>query len=408
MDRNGHEDSSTVDNDPFDFVSQICITKEKRIMKTVYPKVEHGIVNRVQGSVFSYHGWGTLARDEQGTLYAVASGFRVGHICPFGKTCMYISKTEGRTWSPPIVINDTYLDDRDVGILYMGNGRMLVSWFTHSTYEYTHNERWQARIRREAEPPAYDATVGLINGYQHLPEQETLAGSYIRVSEDYGMTWGETIYLPITAPHGPTLCRDGSLIYLGIETYHENRKQCRALAGGNENASLYRSRDGGYTWTPESNIKAPAWFTKNQHLDEPHVLELPNGNILGAFRIEGEKPFTLGLCLSEDGGRTWGEVYPTGVSGSPPHLMMHSSGALICSFGRREAPCGERAIVSYDLGKTWEEEYVLDTAWDENDGDLGYPATVELDDGSLITIYYQKYENDAKCSILYTKWKLER
>lgn len=377
-------------------------------MKTLYPKTEHGIVNRMQGSIFNYQAWGSIAKDEEGTLYVVASGFRAAHICPFGKTVMYISKNEGKTWSPPIVINDTYMDDRDAGILYMGNGRMLVTWFTHSAHEY--NNRWKEHITGHilrTEPEAYDATVGMLKGYGHLPEEETIAGSYIRVSEDYGMTWSDTIYIPVTAPHGPTMCKDGSLIYLGIETYETDRKHCRELTGGNENASLYRSRNGGYTWVLESKIEAPDWFTEKQCLDEPHVLEMPNGDILGAFRIEGETPFTIALCRSQDGGKTWSEVYPTGVSGSPPHLMLHSSGALICAYGRREVPCGERAMVSYDYGKTWTEEYILHNAKNEKDGDLGYPATVELSDGSLMTIYYQKYEDDKKCSMLYTKWRVE-
>ena len=374
-------------------------------MRTVYPATEHGIVNRVQGSIFGYQGWGSIARDENGTLYTVASGFRVSHICPFGKTIMYVSKNDGKTWSPPIVINDTFMDDRDAGILYMGNGRMLVTWFTHSAYEYNH--RWKDAIGRLAGEDAYAATIGMLEGYSHLQEAETVAGSYIRVSEDYGMTWGEIIYIPITAPHGPTMCKDGSLIYLGIETYETDRVHTRKLSGGNENASLYRSRDGGYTWTLESRISAPAWFNEKQNLDEPHVLELPDGRILGAFRVKGVNPFTIAFCVSEDGGKTWGEVYPTGISGSPPHLMLHSSGALICSYGRREVPCGERAMVSYDLGRTWEEDYVLHIPKNEQDWDLGYPATVELDDGSLMTIYYQKYEDDKKCSMLYTKWKLE-
>lgn len=375
-------------------------------MRTICAAAEHGIVNRAQGSIFAYQGWGTVARDEEGTLYAVASGFRISHICPFGKTVMYISRNNGKTWSPPIVINDTYMDDRDAGILYMGNGRMLVTWFTHSAYEYNH--RWKDAICSMAGPEACDAVAGMLKGYSQLPENETVAGSYIRVSEDYGMTWSETIRLPITAPHGPTMCRDGSLIYLGIETYEADRIHCRDLTGGNENASLYRSRDGGYTWTLESKIAAPAWLSEKQFLDEPHVLELPDGRLLAAFRIEGENPFSIGFCLSEDGGKTWGEVYPTGVSGSPPHLMLHSSGALICSYGRREVPCGERAMVSYDFGKTWAEDYVLHNAWNERDFDLGYPSTVELEDGSLMTVYYQKHEDDQKCSILYTKWRLEQ
>ena len=374
-------------------------------MRTVYPNAEHGVVNRVQGSNFGYQAWGTVARDEEGTLYAVASGFRLSHICPFGKTVMYISKNNGKTWSPPIVINDTWLDDRDAGILYMGGGRMLVSWFTHSTWNY--RNRYRDFIIHNAGKSAVNMAAGALEDYEALPAEEQLAGSYVRISEDYGMTWSEKVYLPITAPHGPTLCRDGSLMYLGIETYEADRIRFRELTGGNEKATLYRSRDGGYTWTPESRIAAPSWLSEKQFLDEPHVLELPDGRILGAFRIEGENPFTIGLCTSEDSGKSWSGVYPTGVSGSPPHLTLHSSGALICSYGRRESPCGERAMVSRDFGKTWEAEYVLHNAENEEDGDLGYPSTVELADGSLMTVYYQKYGNDEKCSMLYTRWRLE-
>ena len=45
------------------------------------------------------------------------------------------------------------------------------------------------------------------------------------------------------------------------------------------------------------------------------------------------------------------------------------------------------------------------------DWDLGYPSTVELSDGSLMTVYYQKYvdENgvaDTKASLFATHWTL--
>ena len=40
-------------------------------------------------------------------------------------------------------------------------------------------------------------------------------------------------------------------------------------------------------------------------------------------------------------------------------------------------------------------------------GDLGYPSTVELDDGTLLTTYYQAYGDDKYPSVLYTRWRLE-
>jgi len=361
-------------------------------------RIANGIVHRAQGSIFGYHGWGSVARDEAGTLYAVASAFRVSHVCPFGKTAMYISKNGGKTWTPPIVINDTYLDDRDAGIVYLGNGRMVVSWFTHSAVAY--QSIYADCIRDFAEPAAKVATQGMLEGYDHLPEREKLAGSYVRVSEDYGVTWSEPILLPISAPHGPSLCRDGSLIYLGVEIYDSDRVTfCKDI--GSRPACLYRSRDGGYTWEKEATLPVPAWQNAKLHIDEPHVLELPDGSLLGAFRVEGD--FSLAFASSPDGGKTWSEISMAGIKGSPPHLMLHSSGAVICSYGYRSVPYGEHAIVSYDLGKTWSEPLVLCEA---RDGDIGYPCTVEMDDGSLFTVYYQRYADDAKPSMLYTRWRL--
>ena len=48
-------------------------------MNVIYPEVTQGIVNRVTTSYFRYQGWPSVARDENGTLYAVASSFRTHH-----------------------------------------------------------------------------------------------------------------------------------------------------------------------------------------------------------------------------------------------------------------------------------------------------------------------------------------
>lgn len=366
-------------------------------MKLIHPEVTHGIVNRATNTLFSYQGWPTVARDENGTLYVASSSFRISHVCPFGKTAMYVSKNNGESWTPPTVINDTYLDDRDGGLLYMGNGRMLVTWFTlGADYLKADWSEWFKKYFTKAE---LDATYGMINAYDELPKDQLSGASLMRISEDHGVSWSDTLRMPISAPHGPNVCRDGSLIYLGLEYCSNGELPAKTVA-------LYKSFDGGYNWEKISVITPPDWLTEEEFLDEPHIMELPDGRLLAAFRIEGHKPsFTIATAFSEDGGKTWSDIVSTGVSGSPPHLMLHSSGAVICTYGRREHPFGERAIVSYDLGKSWEEEYILDESYGN---DLGYPSTVELDDGSLISVYYQKYEDDKKCSILYTKWRLNK
>ena len=101
------------------------------IMKSITPETVHGIVHRYdREQIFKYNGWPSVCRDENGTLYAVASSMRMSHVDPTGKDCMWISRDEGKSWTPSMVVNDTYFDDRDAGIISLGGGKMVLSWFS--------------------------------------------------------------------------------------------------------------------------------------------------------------------------------------------------------------------------------------------------------------------------------------
>ena len=76
--------------------------------------MEHYIVARNADSLFPYQGWPTIARDGNGVLYAAVSGHRLGHVCPFGKNYLYISKDEGKSWGMPVVIEE----DKERGYCY--------------------------------------------------------------------------------------------------------------------------------------------------------------------------------------------------------------------------------------------------------------------------------------------------
>lgn len=59
-------------------------------------------------------------------------------------------------------------------------------------------------------------------------------------------------------------------------------------------------------------------------------------------------------------------------------------------------------MLSYDGGENWETDYILDDT--ARGGDLGYPATVELRDGSLLTVYYENMGDAAV--IMQQTWTL--
>jgi len=363
---------------------------------SIDPKKEQGTIYRAQG-MYGYQGWPSVCKDENGVLYAVSSGYRMHHICPFGKTVMYISRDEGKTWTPPIIVNDTELDDRDAGIISLGNGKLLVSWFVHPAEVYT--DKYAPYIKNGASPEEALIALAQMASYRLLSDEKRMGGSYVRLSRDYGVTWGETVRVPVSAPHGPNVLADGSLLYLGKELYSYGAETPEVVAS-------YKSVNDGLTWEKLCVLDTPEGYTLD-NFHEPHVVEMPNGRLLGAIRAQGAPcyhGFTFFMCYSDDKGKSWTTPKSMDISGSPPHLMVHSSGAVICVFGRREVPFGERAIVSRDNGETWSDEYVL--CDNGPDGDLGYPCSVELSDGSIFTVYYQKYAAGEKCSLMYTKWWL--
>lgn len=379
-------------------------------VRNVHQKVEaeHGTVCSFPGDFFGYFGWPTIARTGVGKLYVAASGLRNAHVCPFGRNVVLTSVDDGRTWTTPAVANDSPLDDRDTGIVSLGEDGLLISWFStdtrrssvYNTYRQSDDQEYVHR---------YTA------GFSRMTDENAArwTGSWVRISEDGGETWNRAIRAQVTAPHGPIRLRCGDLLYLGKEFLTDTAGHRRGVG----RIKAITSRDGGATWQPLGTAPLRTG-TVVGHYHEPHVVELPDGKLLGLIRFQnhGDDPqvedlglvhFSLMQTESQDGGRMWTRAEPLGFHGSPPHLMLHSSGTVVCVYGYRLAPYGQRAMISHDGGETWLYDLVLRD--DGPDADLGYPASVELADGSIVTIYYQKIAlTEEKCSILWTRWKLPR
>ena len=360
---------------------------------------QHGTVCRIPGERFGYFGWPSVARMRDGTLIVAGSGLRSGHVCPYGKEVILFSRDDGKTWSEPRVIQDSPIDDRDAGVCAWGDGHVLVSWFRSDTRQYRNHDRIPQAEREQWDAVFAEWTDDMVN--QHL-------GSWVMLSSDAGATWSEPIRTPVSAPHGPIVLRDGALLYLG-KRYVENWKEMRF---GTITAA--RSNDEGHTWNELGTV--PLYpGTAGGHYHEPHVVELPGGKLIGTIRVQnyegcakmedmGLLPFSIMQTESEDGGATWSEPKPLRFRGSPPHLCRHTSGTLVLTYGYRQAPYGQRVALSRDDGATWNHDWILRD--DGPDGDLGYPSTVELGDGSLFSVYYQKAAAGEKCSLLWSRWSL--
>ena len=140
---------------------------------------------------------------------------------------------------------------------------------------------------------------------------------------------------------------------------------------------------------------------------EPHVVELKNGKLVVMIRYQPKDRSQSHLRQSEskDGGKTWSISHKTDIWGYPPHLIQLKNGWLLVSYGVRREPFGEMACISKDGGETWEtdKEILIQSAMNS---DLGYPASLQLDDGSILTVYYQIDKKGEKTSLLCTHWRL--
>lgn len=366
---------------------------------------EHGVAANYADQFFGYFGWPTVARMDDGTLIVSASGLRNYHVCPFGRTVVCSSRDDGRTWTPPRVINDTPLDDRDSGIVYLGGRSLLVTWFSTdnraskpSEYELRlspqDSERWTQALRGVT-----DEAV------------ERYGGSWVMRSGDGGLTWDVPVSVPVSSPHGPNRLANGDLLYLGKRLSTSRSELAHGLAEGA--VAAVRSGDGGRSWSILGSVPLPDGIDA-ECFHEPHVVEMLDGRLLGLIRYDpnhhdygnrqpGQTDFEMCQTVSTDGGRTWSKAESLGFHGSPPHLLRHSRGFVIASYGYRQRPYGIRAMISADGGESWMYDYIIRA--DGPHPDIGYPSSVELSDGSVLTVYYQRPASvDDKCALLWSRW----
>ena len=75
------------------------------------------------------------------------------------------------------------------------------------------------------------------------------------------------------------------------------------------------------------------------------------------------------------------------------------------SYGHRRKPYGNQARLSADNGQTWSEPMTI--SGDGSGGDLGYPSTVELSDGSLLTVWYEALKKGQNALLRQARWRID-
>lgn len=354
-----------------------------------------GVLVRGQNSPRRGNYWPTVARIPDGRLAAVWSGGRYAHICPYGSLRISYSSDEGESWSPQAILLDNSLDDRDGGITAW-NDKVVVTTFTNTR---GFQREWatgpNSFVRTEEERRSILAHIDAITE----AEEERDFGSFYAIGD--GERFGTFRKLPITAPHGPIADADGNLFYIGSAFTDGNGKSDTLPAdfhGLSEGIYFIISEDGENWEAPVAAPPAP----DGAFLCEPHGFVCKDGSVFVGARAHIGGKATIYFNKIENG--VFGEWKQSKINGLPPHFLRLRDGRILLTYGRREAPCGIRAKISEDEGRTWGEELIIRT--DLASGDIGYPSSVQRRDGKILTVWYEYVEDDLVASIVYGIWEI--
>ena len=346
-----------------------------------------------------YIGWPTITKTHSGELLTVFSGDRDAHVCPWGKTQLIRSQDNGESWSHPVTINNTPLDDRDAGIIETEDGTLVVSWFTSLAFDNPEQVDWQNL-----------PDILLLSWQRHseklsLETRKRWLGNWVRRSTDGGKSWGDPINTYVTAPHGPIQLANTNLLYVGRNYAVGDKTSPRPSVPQHLAACV--SDDDGLTWRISGYIQAPEQVKPGTaEFHEPHLVETAEGQLIALFRHHGNPgQYYLWQSESSDGGKSWTQLHQTAIWGYPPHLIRLKNNWLLVTYGRRKPPFSERACISRDNGLTWDVDNEVTISSAPN-SDLGYPASVQLKDGSIYSVYYQINKSGEKTCLMGTHWEL--
>ena len=143
---------------------------------------------------------------------------------------------------------------------------------------------------------------------------------------------------------------------------------------------VYRSTDDGQTWERLSEIG-----DGKQQLNETALERMPDGRILAAMRSRAGEVW---LSESADNGVTWAPTRQlTPVNVHPADLLLLPNGRVLITVGNRVGPTGVLGMVGDSRGQfDFEKRFAL--VDDALGRDCGYPSSIALKDGRVLTLYY--------------------
>ncbi len=343
------------------------------------------------------------------TLFAIApmallSLLLSGAVCPDNSMAAYVRTATGEIAQPVVVIENVCAWPN---LTMLGEGTIAAAIFNqpnHGTSEgdvdvWTSGDQgntWQLagtpaphdpnsnRMNHSAGPASNGDLLVIASGWSNDPPSGFRSGildPWLSRSSDNGQTWTiDKTAVPNTSPRGYPVVPYGDIVEgsdgsLRVAVY-DWPGYTRT-----ERAYVLSSHDSGSTWGDFVPLD-----TDNVR-NETALMNLGGERWMAVAR-SGTSTIDMYSYSSSDNGATWqpqGQI--TGGYQHPEHLMRMQDGKILLTYGNRNAnPVkGVEVIFSENEGATWS---IPMRVMDFIGPDGGYPSSVQLPDGQILTSYY--------------------
>jgi hypothetical protein len=282
------------------------------------------------------------------------------HVGITGTLSVAKSEDGGKSWSDFHPLAPRGDDVRNPAFGTDTNGNLVAAYWKASLHYYDPSE------------------TGMRPNTVHRVKPVDIPDMFIVKSQD-GKVWDaprpyKSPILGYCSPYGQIVSDEEGTLYMCV--YGTLRE---LIEGIRLSSTLIRSYDNGETWGDETLL--------GHGYNETAYAFLPNGTLYAVSRSDENSLFTL---FSKDKGRTWTDPKSlTRALEHPACLTVLHSGNLLLTFGRRVRPMGCGALISRDNGQSWDFDKEVLLAGDGIENfDLGYPSTVQLEDGTIVTALY--------------------